>query len=64
MEPVKESISFAFYFEVYEANVDSFSVGGNRYYVHDHGLEVGDMVKITIKKRSADVHANRDNKDR
>lgn len=54
MEPTKESVRFTFHFEIYDARPDSFSVGGNRYYVHDHGLIDGDKVKVTIKKATDD----------
>lgn len=64
MEPAETPVRtvFVFQFEVYEANEGSFSVGGNRYYVHDHGLATGDMVTVTIRKRTINVHPDNNNK--
>lgn len=50
MESTETTIAYVFNFEVYEADDDSFSVGGNRYYVRDHGLKVGDKMKVTITR--------------
>lgn len=54
MEPAESPIAaptyFVFTFIVYEADKDSFSVGGNRYYARDHGFKDGDRVKVAISK--------------
>lgn len=50
------STIFTCRFIVYETDKDSFSVGGNRYYAHDHGFTVGDTVRVTISRQQRDDH--------
>ena len=60
MEPTAPKITrqiFTFKYKVYEAYEDSFSVGGNRYYVHYHGLRAGDSVRITIQRDDTEGEA-------
>ena len=36
--------------EIWEADEDSFSCAGRRFYWHGHGLSVGDKVRVTIER--------------
>lgn len=49
---------FTHRFRVYEAAKDSFSVGGNRYYVHNHNFSVGDEVIISVRKATNKLDKN------
>jgi hypothetical protein len=49
------STVFTCRFIIYETSKDSFSVGGNRYYAHDHGFTTGDTVRVTISRDRNDL---------
>lgn len=60
MEPIKESVIYVANLAVWEADEDSFSVAGRRFYCYNHGLKEKDLVRITIEK-VPDVHPDHDN---
>jgi hypothetical protein len=47
-EPPNETIIYTTVLEVWEADGDSFSIGGRRFFFASHNLKVGDLCRITI----------------
>ena len=51
MEPAKEPITiYTCITTIWEADEDSFSAAGRRFYVANHTFKAGDKAKITITK--------------
>jgi len=47
-ELINETIIYTTVLEVWEADGDSFSIGGRRFFFANHNLKVGDLCRITI----------------